>query len=468
MTCLLLVLLLSLSLALSGCGSEKEEMGTDTQPLTVQAGPDQTARPGETVVLSGTAGHPGGTTLSYLWRQTGGPLVALSGADTPSATFTAPDVSVDQTLTFRLTVASDRGTSASDQAAVTILAEIPEPGRASRLPVIGLPTVEQPGDVTRTLGDPTRKLHLFEIDYDAANYVCTTAEPDPDGNAYFNVYERDTYDPPDGVFVIGGTISAEPAGVVALEISCGYQTTTPIAPGTATVTVALSNAAGAASRTSFNVTVQDLSRDTVDAYGHTCTDELDTALDYSSLPRLWDGTPFTVNVSAAFPDAAAIMDQVRIESDKIEHALGYRILAPGRIVDMPEGPEHVWNIALGSSSYDVPCCIPDDILHPVPEDRVDIRCCIIDDREDDLLFDTGFARLGLRTIVLAGDIGESRICPVGRPCLRPAVHSVPHELWHLLGFGHPGESGVPMSQALAWLTDRPSTEDMARLACIYD
>ena len=264
---LLLVLLVSLSLALSGCGSEKEESNSDARPLTVQAGPDQTAHPGATVVLSGTAGDPGGTALSYLWRQTGGPFVALTGADTLSATFAAPDVSVDQTLTFRLTVASERGASASDQARVSIVAETSQPGPVNRLPVIGLPAVEQAGDVTRTLGDPTKNLRLFEIDYDSDAYLCAAAEPDADGNSYFNVYERDTYDPPDGVFVIGGTVWAEPAGVVALEISCGHQTVTPIDPATATVTVALDNASGASSHTSFNVTVQDLSRDTVDAYG---------------------------------------------------------------------------------------------------------------------------------------------------------------------------------------------------------
>ena len=43
MTYLLLVLLVSLPLALSGCGSEKEESNNDARPLTVQAGPDQTA-----------------------------------------------------------------------------------------------------------------------------------------------------------------------------------------------------------------------------------------------------------------------------------------------------------------------------------------------------------------------------------------------------------------------------------------
>lgn len=410
--------------------------------------------------------------MSYLWQQASGPFVALIGDDTPSATFTAPDVSVDQTITFRLTVVGDRGASASDQVSVMVLANASQPEPVDRLPIIGLPTIQHAGDVIRTLGDPTRNLHLFEIDYDFDDYVCTAAEPDANGDAYFNVYEGGTYDPPDGVFVIGGTISAEPAGIVALEISCGYQTTTPMAPGAATVTIVLNNASGAESRTSFNITIRDLNRDTVDAYGLTCTDELETALGYSSLPGLWDGIPFTVNVSAAFPDAADVMDQVRIESDKIHHALGYRIYSPGRIVEMPEGPEHIMEITLPSGTHDVPCCIPDDIMHPVPEDLIDIRCCccccIIDDREDDLLFDTGFAGVGLRTIALAGDTGGTRICPVGRPCLRPAVHAVPHELWHLLGFGHQGEPGVPMSQALMWMTGRPSTEDMARLACIYD
>lgn len=466
----LLVLLVSLSLSLSGCENEKEESDNDARPLTVQAGPDQTANPGATVILSGTAGDLGGTTLSYLWQQTGGPFVALTSADSLSATFTAPDVSIDQTFTFRLTVANDRGTSASDQTSVTVFAKTPEPEPepANRLPIIGLPVVEQAGDVMRTLGDPTKDLDLFEIDYASDDYVCTHTDPDAQGFTYFNVYERDTYDPPDGVFVIGGTVSTSPPGIIAFEISCDYQTVTPVAPGTTTVTITLTNASGATATTSFQVTIQDLNRATLNAFGYTCTNEADEAALYATLPRVWDGTAFPVDVSSAFENAAEIMDEVEAAALSIHRALGYWILTPGEIIDMEPGPEQVWDITLGDETYEVPCCIPDDILHPVPEGRVHIRCCIIDDLEDDLLFNSGFARLGQRLVVLAKDMGTLRICRAGGPCWTPSEHATPHELWHLLGFGHPGESGVPMSETLMWLTGKPSTIDMARLACIYD
>ena len=490
----LLVLLVSL-LALSGCGSEKEESDNDPRPPTVQAGPDQTAHPGMTVILSGTAGDSGGTTLSYLWQQTSGPFVALTGADTLlSATFTAPNVSIDQTLTFRLTVASDLGASASDQISVTILAKTPpgeaaveeevvfetvddtaadadfEPGPANRLPIIGLPAVEQAGDVTRNLGDPTKDLDLFEIDYESDDYVCTHTDPDAQGFTYFNVFERGTYNPPleEGVFVIGGTVSTNPPGIIAFEISCSYQTVTPVAPGTTTVTITLTNASGATTTTSFKVTIQDLNRATLNALGHTCTNEADDAGLYATLPWIWDGTVSPVDVSSAFENAEEIMDEVEDAALSIHRALGYWILTPGEIIDMEPGPEQVWDITLGDETYEVPCCIPDDILHPVPEGRVHIRCCIIDDLEDDLLFNSGFARLGQRLVVLAKDMGTLRICRAGGPCWTPSEHATPHELWHLLGFGHPGEFGVPMSETLMWLTGKPSTIDMARLACIYD
>ncbi|MFP2933280.1 PKD domain-containing protein, partial [Pyxidicoccus sp. 3LG] len=42
--------------------------------------------------------------LTWQWEQVAGPSVTLTGADTPEAGFTTPDVSVDTTLTFRLTV----------------------------------------------------------------------------------------------------------------------------------------------------------------------------------------------------------------------------------------------------------------------------------------------------------------------------------------------------------------------------
>jgi hypothetical protein len=63
-----------------------------------------------TVLLDGTLSRD--TTLSiasYLWTQTAGPTVTLSGAGAAQASFVAPKVSSPSTLTFMLTVTDSKG-----------------------------------------------------------------------------------------------------------------------------------------------------------------------------------------------------------------------------------------------------------------------------------------------------------------------------------------------------------------------
>jgi len=70
------------------------------------AGPDQTVREGDIVVLDGSNSSPRAFIAAYLWQQTGGsPTVVLEDANTIKASFTAPDVGPDgASLTFQLTV----------------------------------------------------------------------------------------------------------------------------------------------------------------------------------------------------------------------------------------------------------------------------------------------------------------------------------------------------------------------------
>ncbi|MCY4491700.1 MAG: hypothetical protein OXC46_09645, partial [Thaumarchaeota archaeon] len=78
--------------------------------LTANAGPDQAVLRGGSVTLNGsgsTVTTPG-KTITYSWTQTGGPTVNLTGANTASPTFTAPNQVT--TLTFRVTA-----TLAADQ-----------------------------------------------------------------------------------------------------------------------------------------------------------------------------------------------------------------------------------------------------------------------------------------------------------------------------------------------------------------
>ncbi len=84
-------------------------------------GEPRTVAEGETVTLSGSATDPDtGDSLSYAWTQTSGPAVTLSGADSPSASFTAPTgLSADAMLSFLLTV-SDGRLSASARVRITV------------------------------------------------------------------------------------------------------------------------------------------------------------------------------------------------------------------------------------------------------------------------------------------------------------------------------------------------------------
>ncbi len=87
---------------------------------SVDAGGDQTVESGSAVTLAGTASDPdagAGDTLTYSWSQVFGPSVTLSGADTQTATFTAP--SADAVLTFVLNV-TDGMDSETDSVTVTV------------------------------------------------------------------------------------------------------------------------------------------------------------------------------------------------------------------------------------------------------------------------------------------------------------------------------------------------------------
>ena len=70
------------------------------------AGPDQTVREGDTVVLDGSNSSPRSFIAAYFWQQTSGsPTVVLEDANTAKASFTAPEVGPDgAALIFQLTV----------------------------------------------------------------------------------------------------------------------------------------------------------------------------------------------------------------------------------------------------------------------------------------------------------------------------------------------------------------------------
>ena len=95
--------------------------GFDTNsPPEVGAGDDQEVAEGATVTLSGTVSDDDlGDILTYLWTHDGDPAITITGSDSLSASFVAPNVAANTTVTVTLTV-NDGTVDVSDALQVNI------------------------------------------------------------------------------------------------------------------------------------------------------------------------------------------------------------------------------------------------------------------------------------------------------------------------------------------------------------
>lgn len=90
------------------------------QPATVNAGLDQTVEALLPIKLAATAKDSDGSIASYQWLQTAGPSLALTGAASPSLSFTAPATEVQITLEFELRVTDNDGLSSKDNVSIVV------------------------------------------------------------------------------------------------------------------------------------------------------------------------------------------------------------------------------------------------------------------------------------------------------------------------------------------------------------
>lgn len=108
-----------LNLTLSGFSSESEAFGKPT----ANAGTDQNAQSGDVVYLDGrgSADTGSGSIISWEWTQILGENVQIQNRNNSLASFSAPEFTYSQNLTFELTVTDEDGLQDSDSVTVTVL-----------------------------------------------------------------------------------------------------------------------------------------------------------------------------------------------------------------------------------------------------------------------------------------------------------------------------------------------------------
>jgi hypothetical protein len=114
----------ALTAILAGCGGGGGGNATtpaNRPPISFAQASATTAYSSQSLQLRGAgSSDPDGSIVGYRWLQASGPAVTLSGADTVTATFTAPPVTDPATLSFTLTVTDNGGLSSSQSISISV------------------------------------------------------------------------------------------------------------------------------------------------------------------------------------------------------------------------------------------------------------------------------------------------------------------------------------------------------------
>ena len=126
-----------LALSISACSILDDDDDDDdaNKAPTSNAGADRSVVEGTTgVTLDGSGSSDSdGTIEKYAWTlTTSNDDVTLTGADTATASFTAPEVDADTVLVFRLTVTDNDGATATDEVSITVINNIAPTANAGK------------------------------------------------------------------------------------------------------------------------------------------------------------------------------------------------------------------------------------------------------------------------------------------------------------------------------------------------
>ncbi|WDE10481.1 PKD domain-containing protein [Thalassomonas haliotis] len=115
-----------LSTLFSACGGGGSDSTDTPKPMqniapVANAGIDQTVDELNEVSLIGSGTDSDGSIVSYSWSQIAGTAVELISSETAVATFIAPDVNTDETLSFQLITTDNNGVPANDTVDITVI-----------------------------------------------------------------------------------------------------------------------------------------------------------------------------------------------------------------------------------------------------------------------------------------------------------------------------------------------------------
>ena len=152
-------------------------------PPVADAGDSQTVQEGSTVALSGTASDPDGDTMTYLWSHDSAMDITFSDPSSLAASFAAPQVDSNTTITITLTV-SDGNTTTSDSVDVTV-ADVPvQAPQSDQRGVVGITlSSTESGTIEVTWDAPGETPRDYRVAWAKAgeNFL---PRGDPAGNAF--------------------------------------------------------------------------------------------------------------------------------------------------------------------------------------------------------------------------------------------------------------------------------------------